>query len=134
RSFGAYVRYRQAHSGTELLLYVEIPLLHIAVAERILHPGGAGNRGRERAAVRVRQADVRDAGGALVKAVGGQERRRQVGVENHVENLEVPEQAPTGPNDGLRAERRPGKAGAWREFALRRIVNGGRLRRGDAQE
>ncbi len=48
RALRADIADRDAHGSRQLVLDVEVPLLHIAVAERIFHPGGAGNGGAAR--------------------------------------------------------------------------------------
>ncbi len=89
--------------------------------------------GRAGAAVWVRQGDIGKAVDALVEAVSGEERRRQIGVENHVEQLDIPIDAVAPSNHGFGAERCPRQAEPRGEFTLRRVVDIRRLRRGDAQ-
>ena len=79
------------------------------------------------------RSDVRYAIGALVEAVAGEERRGEVGVQDDVQDLDVPEDSVAAADHGLRSERRPGNAEARGELLLGGVVNVLLAGGGDAQ-
>src|ERR1700720_1827549 len=111
RSLRANIHCRPTARLRKLTLNSEIPLLNVAVAKPMLTPRSSRtNRSPGRAAVRIGEADVWNAVGALVEAIAGEERSGERGVQDHVQQFHVPVQTVTAPDHRLRSKRSPGYA------------------------